>query len=226
MRVRPVLVSAVALCALAAPAAFSATPAATPQVTDPANDANGGATAGGPAADRSTAPVSASYADVLSILWAPDVAKKGKKPTGFTVTTTLSAPPVAPQGASLVYRMLGQVNGDSASYLGPVYYTAPSTDPASPQSALRDNLGGATRLTKIDLPVIAGNTMTWHVPFSVLPKEFKRGTSVSNLYFEVREVEGFQGQKVPDASPVNGGATGLAAGVYDNGTSTNSFKIG
>jgi hypothetical protein len=226
MRVRPVLVSAVALCALAAPAAFSATPTAAPQVTDPAGDANGGATAGGPAADQSTAPVSASYADVVSILWAPDAAPKGKKPTGFTVTTTLSAPPVAPQGASLVYRMLGQVNGDATLYLGPVYYTAPSTDPSAPQSALRDNLGGATRLTKIDLPVIAGNTMTWHVPFSAVPKEFKLGTAVSNLYFEVREIESFQGQKTPDALPVVGGATGLAVGAYDNGKSTNSFKIG
>ena len=226
MRVRPVVVSAVALCALAAPAAFSAPPAAAPQVTDPAGDANAGATAGGPAANQPTPGASASYADVLSILWAPDAAPKGKKPTGFTVTTTLSAPPVAPQGASLVYRMLGQVNGDSSLYVGPVYYTDPSTDPAAPQSALRDNLGGATRLTKIDLPVITGNTMTWHVPFSVLPKEFKRGTSLSNLYFEVREVESFQGQKIPDASPINGGATGLAVGVYDNGTSTNSFKIG
>lgn len=225
MRIRPVLVSAVALCALAAPAAFSATPAA-PQVTDPANDANGGATAGGPAADQATPAGSASYADVLSVLWAPDAAPKGKKPTGFTVTTTLSAPPVAPQGASLVYRMLSQVNGDSKIYLGPVYYTAPSTDPAAPQSALRDNLGGATRLTKIDLPVIAGNTMTWHVPFSAVPKEFKLGTAVSNLYFEVREIESFQGQKTPDAVPLVGGASGLAVGVYDNGTSTSSFKIG
>ncbi len=226
MRIRPVLVSAVALCALAAPAAFSATPAAAPQVTDPAGDANGGATAGGPAANQPTAPVSASYADVVSVLWTPDKAAKGKKPTGFSVTTTLSAPPVAPQGTSLVYRMLGQVNGDAAVYLGPVYYTAPSTDPSAPQSALRDNITGVTRLTKLDLPVISGNTMTWHVPLTAVPKEFKRGTAISNLYFEVREIESFQGQKTPDALPAVGGSSGLAAGEFDNGTSTNSFKIG
>jgi hypothetical protein len=49
---------------------------------------------------------------------------------------------------------------------------------------------------------------------------------LSNLYFEVREIQDFHGQKVPDAVPALGGASGLATGVVDDGKSTGSFGLG
>lgn len=227
MRSRVVILAGLSAVTLAAPLALAApAPAPAPQVTDPAGDATLTATAqpgapGIPGANQ-------AYADVLSVAWVPttQTVKKKTTVTGFTVTATLSAPPAPPAGTSLVYRMLGQVNGDAATFLGPVFYTAASTDPAQPQSALRDNLTGVTRLTKLDLPKIEGSTITWTVPASALPKELKHPTTLANLYFEVRELEDFHGQKVPDEVPVYGGASGLAAGVVDDGTSAGSFPLG
>lgn len=232
---RLVLTSAAAVL-LAGSANFLTASAAgpAPQVVDKAGDANF-LNAQGNAATLDPVPVpennptpvgSQAYADVISVTWAPVTVKKGKKQvvTGFTVTTVLSAPPVAPGGSLVVYRMLGEVNKDHAKYLGPVYYTSPSG--GQPQSALRDNLGSASRLTPIALPKIVGSTMTWTVPLSVLPKGFSPGSTVSNLYFEVREIEDFRGQKIPDAVPSVGGAGGLAVGIIDVGSSTSSFKIG
>lgn len=232
MRVRTVFAAAAAAGALAAPNAFAGTPAAAPQVIDPAGDANFINSGGEPvpvSGDHATPVGSQGYADVVSVTWTRTTVKKGKKIvfTGFTVTAAMSAPPTPPAGTALVYRMLGVVGGDAAAYLGPVYYT--SATPGTPQSALRDDLADTTagaRLTPLALPVIAGNTMTWTVPASVLPKQFKVGSTLTNLYFEVRELESFQGQTAPSALPVLGGATGLAVGILDNGSSTGSFKIG
>lgn len=223
MRKRSLILTAAAAAVLIAP---HATAAPSPQVTDPAGDANfvngQGSVNGLPSAG--TPGANQGYADVISVLW--QTYKKGGKFAGFTVTTTFSAPPVAPAGTSLVYRMLGQVNGDSSLFLGPVYYTTKGSDPNQPQSALRNNINGATELTPLDLPKISGNTMTWTVPAKVIPKSFKKGSTLSNLYFEVREIEDFHGAAVPAAVPVYGGATGLAVGTLDNGTSTSSFKVG
>jgi hypothetical protein len=227
MRIRPVLVAAAALCALASPSAFAGAPA--PQVTDPAGDANflNPQREPVPAPGSNATPVgSQDYADVVSVTWAPDtvVKKKRKVVVGFTVTTVLTGAPTPPAGSTVVYRMLGQVNGDSSLFLGVAYYSSPMGD--TPQSAVRDNLTGTTRLTKIDLPTISGNTMTWKVPLTALPKEFKPHSTLTNLYFETSEIESFQGQTVPSALPVVGGSTGLGYGVLDTGTSTSSFKVG
>lgn len=225
MRVRPTLVLApLAALALAAPMALAAPPA--PQVTDPAGDATFTATA------QSGAPgipgANQAYADVLSVTWERTTTTVKKKAvfSGFTVKVVLSAPPTPPSGTSLVFRMLGQVNGDSAKTLGTAFYTAVPSDPAQPQSAVRDTLTGVTRLTKIDLPKIEGSTFTWTVPVSALPKEFTVGSTLANLYFEVREIEDFRGQKIPDGVPSVGGASGLAAGVVDDGKTTSSFVVG
>lgn len=232
MRTRSVVLTALTAATLAAPLALAATPAA-PQVTDIAGDANflsGQVVTGdGPLAGNNATPVgSQAYADVLSVAWSLNKAKVGKKTkvVGFIVTATLSGPPAPPAGTTVVYRMLGEVNGDSTLYLGPVWYSSPLSDPTTPQSALRDNITGPTRLTKIDLPKIEGSTMTWKVPLTAMPKEFKAGGTLGNLWFEIREIEDFQGQKVPDDAPDYGGATGLGMGTIDNGTSTSSFKIG
>lgn len=202
--------------------------APAPQVTDKPGDANFLNSQGqGTVPESTTTPVgSQAYADVLSVTWAPVTVTKAKKKvvTGFTVTTVLSAPPVAPAGTIVVYRMLGDVNKDHAKYLGPTYYTSPSG--GQPQSALRDNLGSASRLTAIALPKIKGSTMTWTVPLTALPKEFSRGSSVTNLYFEVKEIEDFHGVTIPAGVPQFGGASGLGVGFIDVGASTSSFKIG
>jgi hypothetical protein len=225
MRTRLVVLAGLSAVTLAAPLALAA-PAPAPQVTDPAGDATFTANAqpgapGVPGANQ-------AYADVVSITWAPTTQRVKKKTvvTGFTVTTVLSAPPTPPAGTSLVYRMLGQVNGDAAMFLGPVFYTTVPSDPTQPQSALRDNLTGATRLTKLDLPKVEGSTITWTVPSSALPKELKVPTTLTNLYFEVREIEDFRGQKVPDGVPTYGGSYGLGAGIVDEGKSTSAFTVG
>lgn len=225
MRTRPTLLTALSALTLAAPLALAAPPA--PQVTDPAGDATFTANAqpgapGIPGANQ-------AYADVLSITWTLDkkTVKKKSVVTGITVTTVLSAPPTPPSPTAVVFRVLGQVNGDAAKFLGPVYYTTKSSDTAVPQSALRDNLGGATRLTPIPLPKIQGATITWTIPASAFPKELALPTTLSNLYFEVRELQDFRGQKTPDATPGGlGGVGGLAAGIVDEGKSTSSFTIG
>jgi hypothetical protein len=228
MRMRAFALVATATTVLIAPHALAAGPA--PQVTDPSGDGNFVNAQGesAPVPGVSAPFGSQAYGDATSVLWQPYQVKKGRKKVfgGFTVTTTLSAPPVPPSGTTLVYRMLGQVNGDATLFLGPVYYTTKGSDPAQPQSALRDNLDGATRLTPLALPKIAGNTLTWTVPVSALPKTFKVGSTLSNLYFEIREIEDFHGAAVPTGVPVYGGATGLGAGIVDNGSSTNSFKVG
>lgn len=245
MRVRPLLVAATALGALAMPAAFADSPATapTPQVTDIPGDANflngqRETTAGPAAGDNATPAGSQSYADVLSVSWAPQtvitttsVKKKKKTVTtvvGFTVKTVLSAPPTPPAGTMVAYRMLGQVSADGKQWLGVTYYSAPNPDGVTPQSAVRDNLAadGSVRLTKIDLPKIDGSTLTWTVPLSALPPEFKPHSTLNNLYFETTEIELFQGQSVPSAVPVYGGASGLGVGVLDTGSSKNSFQVG
>lgn len=230
MRTRLSLAVAVgAAAALALTPAGAATPA-PPQVTDPAGDANFTATAtpGG-----APTPVgNQAYADVLSVTWEPvtttKVVKKKKVTTvtGFTVKTVLSAAPTPPAGTSLVYRMLGRPGGDTAAFLGPVFYTAKSSDPGIPQSALRDNLTGVTRLTPIAMPKVDGPSITWTVPMSAVPKEFKPGTLLTDLFFEVSEIEDFHGAQVPTSVPVYGGAYGLGAGRVDDGKSEATFKVG
>lgn len=221
MRTRLVVLAGLSAVTLAAPLALAAP---GPQVTDPAGDAN----FTGNAPQSAALPVgNQAYADVLSVNWVPTTAKVKKKTvvTGFTVTTVLSAPPIPPAGTSLVFRMLGQV-GDAAKFLGPVFYTAKPSDAAQPQSALRDNLSGVTRLTEIPMPKIDGSSITWTVPASAFPKELARPTTLTNLYFEVRELQDFRGQKVPDGVPSVGGASGLAVGIVDNGKSESSFIVG
>lgn len=229
MRARLALTAAVAAAtALTLVPADAAPPA--PQVTDPAGDANfsGMVLTGG-----SSTPVgSQDYADVLSVTWAPVTTttvvkrKRVTTVTGFTVTTVLSAPPVPVSGTQVVYRMLGRPGGVEGSFLGPVFYTAKSSDPTIPQSALRDNLTGETRLTPIAMPKIDGSTITWTVPKTALPKEFKPGTPLTGLYFEVNEIEDFQGAQIPKEVPTFGGAYGLGTGQLDAGTSEASYTIG
>ena len=228
MRTRLALSAAVAAAtALALVPADAAPPA--PQVTDPAGDANLTATAqpGG----QATPVGSQDYADVVSVTWAPTTVtkvvkrKKVTTVTGFTVTTVLTAPPVPAAGTQVVYRMLGVPGGVEGSFLGPVYYTDKSSDPGIPQSALRDNLTGETRLTPIELPKIEGSTITWTVPLSALPKELKPGTPLTGLFFTVNEIEDFQGAQVPEDVPTYGGAYGLGTGVVDDGYSEASYTI-
>jgi hypothetical protein len=215
---------------------FAATPVAAPQVVDPKGDANGSANAvydqAGPAGNQ-------DYADVTSILWktTTKTTKVKKKTvttvTGFAVTVTLAGPPTAPNGTEVVYRALGTPpcpGGGSSAFFGVVYYTQPDANNSNPQSALRDNCTGATRLTPIALPVIAGNTITWTVPLSVIPADtkVKVGTTLSGLWFETREIENFpKGACFPAQVPTYGGSCGLGAGALDNskvGTAAYTLK--
>ena len=220
---RLALLPALAALAFVLPA-HAAGPA--PQVTDPANDANGTANA---VYDEAAPQGNQGYADGTSVLWQTTKTitkvKKGKKTksvttvTGFTVTLTLAAAPTPPSGASLVYRVLGKpACGPTTAFFGVVYYTSPDPN-GLPQSALRDNCTGATRLTPIALPVISGNTMTWTVPLSVIPKDSKvgLGSKIEQIYFEDRLLENFpKGVCTPAQTPSVGATCGLATGVIDN----------
>jgi hypothetical protein len=228
VRVRLALSAAVAAATALSLVPAGAAPAPAPQVTDPAGDANFTPTVveGG----QATPVGNQAYADVLSVLWAPvtttTVVKKRKVTTvtGFTVTATLSAPPTPAPGTSLVYRMLGRPG--EGLFLGPVYYTHKSSDPGIPQSALRDNLTGVTRLVPLEMPVIKDATITWTVPLSALPKELKPRTTLTDLFFEVNEIEDFRGAQVPAGVPTFGGAYGLGTGQVDDGSSTSTFTLG
>jgi hypothetical protein len=210
--------------ALAAPsmAAPVATPAPAPQVVDAANDANGTANA---TYDTATPAGSQGYADVLSVLWqTTKVTKTVKKKkvttvTGFTVTATLSAPPVPAAGTSIVYRMLGATA--ACGFFGVAYYTTKGSDATQPQSAIRDNCNATpTRLTAIAAPVVSGNTVKWTVPLTAIPADtkVKVGTKITGLWFEVREIEDFHGVCVPDDGGLSGygKACGLGVGILDN----------
>lgn len=216
---RLVLAPALAL-ALLAPH-VEAAPA--PQVTDVANDANGT----GNAVYNTATPVgSQSYGDVLSVLW--QTTKQTKKVrgrnvttvTGFTVTATLSGPPVPPEPTALVYRMLGAT--PKCGFFGVVYYTNKGSDDEIPQSALRDNcINAETRLTPLAMPVIKDNTITWTVPISAIPKDsgVTVGSKIVDLWFEVRELQDYH-TCTPDNTPELGRTCGAANGVIDNSQKT------
>jgi hypothetical protein len=231
---RLLVLPALAALSFALPS-FATTPPA-PQVVDPAGDANGSANA---VYDESAPVGNQAYADVTSILWktTTKTTKVKKKTvttvTGFTVTLTLSGPPTAPTGTEVVYRALGTPpcpGGGTSAFFGVVYYTQPDANGVNPQSALRDNCTGTTRLTPIALPVIAGNTITWTVPLSVVPADtkVKAGTTLTGLWFETREIENFpSGVCFPAPVPTYGGSCGLGAGTLDNsqaGTATYTLK--
>lgn len=222
---RLVLAPALAL-ALLAPHVEAAPPA--PQVTDPAGDAN---LTGNVVYDESTDVGNQAYADVVSVLWQSTKATKKVRGrnvtsvTGFTVTATLSGPPEAPAPTALVYRMLGAT--PNCGFFGVVYYTDPGSDDQIPQSALRDNCGGVpTRLTAIPMPTISGNTITWTVPLSVIPKETKvnAGSKIVDLWFEVRQLQDF-GTCTPDTTPELGRTCGAANGVMDNSQAMGAFTL-
>lgn len=234
---RLALAAAAATLAVLAPH-VSAAPA--PQIVDPANDANFLNGQGQPllasAPNNNATPAgSQAYADVLSVQWTTvkttKIVKRKKVTTvtGFSVQAKLSGAPTPPQGTVVVYRMLGST--PLCPYFGVVYYSKPLSDPASHQTALRDNCNGAStaRLTKIAPAVIKDGTITWTVPLSAIPKDTKVGvgSALTGLYFTVTEIEDFQGQKVPQDVPVYGGATGLGVGVLDDSKPGSAvYKIG
>ena len=220
---RLALAGALAAGALLVPTAHGA----GPQVVDPAGDAN--FTDNGVTRNTVLPVANQAYADVLSVEW-KTVKDKKKKVTGFQVVTTLAAPPVAPNGTTVVYRMLG--TSTCGTFFGVVYYTTKGSDPTQPQSAVRDNCtaDGVTRLTALPLPVIKGNTMTWTVPFKSIPgaAKVKLGSTLTALRFEVREIEDFGGECVPDDGGATGygGACGLGVGLVDSGNTEAKYKLG
>lgn len=223
---RLVLAPALAL-ALLAPH-VEAAPAA-PQITDPSGDAN---LTGNAVYDTATPVGNQDYADVVSVLWQSTKATKKVKGknvtsvTGFTVTATLAGAPTPPAPTQLVYRMLAST--PNCGFIGVVYYTEKSRDETIPVSGLRDNCGGIpTRLTPIAMPKITGNTITWTVPLSAIPKDTKvnAGSKLVDLWFEVRQLQDYQ--TCTDAStPEVGRTCGAANGVMDNSQKMGTFTIG
>jgi hypothetical protein len=216
---------AVAVLAFLTPG-HAAAPA--PQVVDPAGDANLTANA---TPDKSGPAGNQDYADVLSILWQTTKQTKRVKNknvttvTGFTVTVTLAGAPVAPTGTEVVYRILG-TPPCPGSFFGVVYYTQPDANGKNPQSAIRDDCTGTTRLTPIALPKIDGKTMTWTVPLSAIPKDtkVKLGTKLTGLWFETKEIENMpKGVCFPDDVPTYGGSCGLGVGTLDNAPKGDAF---
>lgn len=182
-RLRVVIATAVAVTTVAVPAA--AAPAS--QVTDPVNDANGGGYWGSP--DTPTPVGSQPYADVTSVLFTTTKAWKqvgGRRVavvTGFTVAMRLAEPPVPPADTVAVYRVLASGPG---CLFGIDHYTSPPG--TQPQSAVQEWCRTPSiRRTAIAPPAISGNTITWTVPLSAVPKNAKVGvgTTLTDLHFEV-----------------------------------------
>ncbi|MFN2625799.1 MAG: hypothetical protein ABR520_06925 [Mycobacteriales bacterium] len=220
MKLRRVAAFAVGASLFLSPNVFAAGP--TPQITDPSGDANMTANAQN---DVVTPAGSQDWADVTSVLW--QTVKTRGRVTAFTVTATLKGAPTPPAPASLVFRMLGTTA--KCPFFGVAYYTEQSSDATLPQSAIRDNcIDTTTRLTKIDLPVIKDNTITWTVPLDKIPADtgVKVGTTLTGLYFTVNEIEDFHGGCIPDNPVLAGPTCGLGTGVWDNSTAGDaSFSI-
>jgi len=207
MRRRPVLAAALATAVAFGPWSHAAP---TPQVTDPAGDANflnGQGIVKPPSNDNPTPVGSQAYADVVSVLWE----KAGRN---VRVTATFSAPPAPPAGTRLVYRMLGTT--PTCDFVGVVWYSSKSSDPAIPKAAVRDYCTGATVLTEVPEPKIDGANLIWTVPLSKFPKQAV-GKTLTDLRVEIREMQDF-------GMPVNG-AYGYAYGVIEQAVSTGTFNL-
>jgi len=181
MRVRLLTVAALAGVSLAA-VPGNAAPAPKPQIIDPAGDANGvnDQDAGLPVPSQST-PADISAADITSVTFATTFKKEkldGKvvsKPSGFTVTMTLSAAPTTPE---IFYRVVAATAGCNQ-----VFFEY-GTDVVAGGSAVRCPGTVPTKdKTYSDAPaVIKGSSITWALPLSAFPV----GTKFSALSAQTR----------------------------------------
>lgn len=223
----PLMRTAAALavvCVVLAAAPAGAAP--KPQIADPAGDADGLATVKfhtGQEPPVRVPQANQAYADALSVTWT--ALRRGRTFTGFRVQAVLAAPPTPPPGQVITYRMFGKIPA-SESYLGLVWNNGPGADGTHPsRTHLRHNLHPV--LVRVDLPeaVVDGSTITWTVPAELIPPAIVSRGSLTDLYFEIRPVLGFQGQETPRAVPGNGRGTSLSVGMLDDGYTTAQFRL-
>jgi hypothetical protein len=179
MRVRVLALAATAGIAAAVVPAHAAT-APKPQLTDPAGDANGingqPMTVAGPNPNVSTGPASYSSADILSVTFTNNFVtkkvrhKKVRVPVSFTVTLTLAS---APTPDHTYYAVTANTKSCSDGITFE-YTTQPSVfgfDDVSCFDGTNFNPYPATPA------VVKGNTISWTVADSGLPK----GSTLTDL---------------------------------------------
>ncbi len=170
-----VLAAAAASPALAAPK--KGLPAAKPLViTDKAGDANGLNSQShlAPADPSQSGGGERSAADLLSVsLGRLD---NGKAVTGLKVTFTLAAAP--DQGT--IYRLQAATPDCSTFWIA---YAVPIGGTAN--ASLRENCSGTAVSTPVSATV-KGSTITVTVPFALMPKSVKAGTTLSDVFGETK----------------------------------------
>lgn len=178
------VVAATGMLAFAATGAHAATTSFKPvSITDIAGDGNGLNGQGFQDAPGTATPSNYSGGDIVGISWITNGTKL--KPKGFTVTMTLSGAP----GPSSIFRVTTSTASCSTFWLN---YS--STADGKVTQTLQDNCpgftpAGATGTSEsipLDSVVVKGNTITWTVPASVLPKAVKVGTALTSLSGHVR----------------------------------------
>ncbi len=185
-------------------------------VTDKAGDANGinSESHAVPADPSQTGPAQMASADILSF----SLGRLDNKKTvlGLTASMTMSAPPAA--GA--IYRIQAATATCTTFWIA---YAFPA-GPDSPSASLRENCGGATSTTttKIDA-AISGNTITWSLPFSILPKDIKVGTVISNAFGETK---GHIGTSPLASLPAAGTSGPTAPTIDDTATAPSGYTVG
>ena len=173
MRVRLLTLAALAGLSLAAVPGHAAS-SPKPQITDPAGDANGINDQGeGLAVPSESTPVDVSAADITAVTFATNFNKL--KPTGITVTMTLSAAPTTPE---FFYRVVATIKGCAS-----VFFEY-GTDVATGGSDVRCPSTVPTKdKTYSDAPaVVKGHTITWTLPL----KAFPVGTKFTSLSAQTR----------------------------------------
>ncbi len=195
--VRSGAVAVAALALAAGTTAHAAAPTFKPvTITDPAGDANGINGQGTEDVPSTSTPSDYSGGDIVSIAWVTNGTKS--KPTGFTVTMTLSGAPAK----NTIYRVTTATADCSTFWLnysdmvdgaitGSLQHNCPGFTGANPTSSSESVKLG-------DGVTVKDKTITWTVPASVIPSAVKPGTAITSLSGHTRFYAG---------TSISGGAT-------------------
>ena len=178
------VVATTGLLAITATGAHAATTSFKPvSITDTVGDGNGLNGQGFEDVPGTATPSNYSGGDIVGISWVTNGTKL--KPTGFTVTMTLSGAP----GPSSIFRVT-TATADCSNF----WLTYSSTVDGKVTQTLQHNCPGFTpagttgtsEAVKLDSVVVKDKTITWTVPASALPKAVKVGTAITSLSGHVR----------------------------------------
>lgn len=186
---RAAVVASSALLAVSATGAHAATSSFKPvAISDTVGDGNGLNDQGfAPPMAGTATPSDYSGGDIVSVEWT--TLGKKSQPTGFQVVMKLSG--AASRGT--IYRVTTKTADCSTFWLNYTYYADGPTSASLQHNCPGFTTTSATGSTESDpltTVAVAGSTITWTVPASVLPKAVKAGTAITGLSAETRFLAG------------------------------------